>query len=126
MTFVIRLPYVAPPLSLNDRMHWAQASRLKIQLKADVYTLAMHHKLPKNVDQVRVTLVWLPKDRRRRDTDNPTATLKVCIDALKDYGLVADDDSTHVTSSCEIGNPQPGGALLLKVDVLSPAATVNR
>jgi crossover junction endodeoxyribonuclease RusA len=100
--WVVPLPYDRPPLSLNGRMHWAQQSRWKRQLRGDALLLARAHHLPRGLTRVRVELHWRPRDRRARDSDNPTATLKPLIDGLRDYGLVADDDSAHVSSECVI------------------------
>lgn len=104
-SWTIDLPYDKPPLSLNDRMHHMVAYRLKKQLKADGRVLAMSAKLPRGLDRVHIVLHWQPPDRRSRDTDNMTATLKPLIDGLVAYGLVADDNSTQVTSECRIEQP---------------------
>jgi hypothetical protein len=101
-TWTIDLPYDTPPLSLNDRMHHMVAYRLKKQLKADGRVLALSAKLPRGLDRVHIILHWQPPDRRHRDSDNPTATLKPLIDGLVAYGLVVDDNSAHVTSECVI------------------------
>ena len=96
--WVIRLPWRTPPLSLNDRGHWAAKAARTARVRRDVVALAAAHRLPTGLDRVRVHLVYVPRDRRRRDTDNLVATLKPICDALAagtgkhpGYGLVADD-----------------------------------
>lgn len=100
--WTIRLPYDRPPLSLNDRMHWAKAAGLKRMLLADIQNLAISERIPRGLDRVHIVLHWQPARRGQRDTDNPTATLKPLIDGLVKYGLVTDDNSEHVTSECVI------------------------
>lgn len=114
------LPYPSPPLSLNKRMHWrVQASWAK-QLHHDVIMLAMHQHLPKDQARAKVTLVWHPSDKRRRDTDNPVPTLKACIDGLVKYRLIPDDSSHYVTSSVEILPPMRPARLVLRIEVEAP------
>jgi crossover junction endodeoxyribonuclease RusA len=109
--------YNRPPLSLNDRMHWAAAGKIKRALADVVGWLAIGHQLPMNVDHATLTLAWNPAVHRSRDDDNPMASLKVCADALVRYGLVADDDIAHVTRKVEIGPVIPGGRLALLIEV---------
>lgn len=45
----------------------------------------------RDMHKVRVTMTYLPPDKRRRDSDNLVATLKAVCDGLVDAGVVADD-----------------------------------
>lgn len=97
-SWTIRLPWRTPPLSMNDRGHWAAKASRTARVRRDVMALAAAHRLPTGLDRVRVQLVYVPRDRRRRDTDNLVATLKPICDALAagtpkhpGWGLVADD-----------------------------------
>lgn len=102
-TWQLDLPYASPPLTLNSRMHHMKAYGLSQQIKTDVGWLARAKKLPRNeLCHVRIELHWQPSIRRHRDTDNPSLTLKHCIDALVTYGLVPDDNRDVVTSSTVI------------------------
>ena len=85
-------------MSMNDRQHWRTKARQTANLRRDVMALAAAHRLPTGLDRVRVQLVYVPRDGRRRDTDNLVATLKPICDALAagtskhpGHGLVADD-----------------------------------
>lgn len=100
--WLIRLPDPQPTLTLNGRMHHMARGRETKRLRGDAHTLAISARLPKGLDLVEIILHWQPNTRRQRDTDNPTPTLKALIDGLRDYGLIVDDDSTHVTSRCVI------------------------
>lgn len=104
-TWDIRLPYTRPPLSLNDRMHWATKARLTKEIRAYVRE-ACTYRVP-DLTRAHVVLHWVPRDRRRRDTDNPFPTLKAAIDGIRDAGVVPDDSSEYVTSAVVLDPPQP-------------------
>jgi len=87
---VIRLPWTKPPLSLNDRSDWrARARAVKdVRRVAAAYVRAAHIA---RTDRIRVVLTYHPRDARRRDSDNLTATLKAVCDGIVDAGVVTDD-----------------------------------
>jgi Holliday junction resolvase RusA-like endonuclease len=114
-TWEIDLPYPAPPLSLNKRMHYQAEHRVRTQILSDVAVLARALKIPKGLQRVEIALHWQARVIRRRDSDNPTPTLKVCIDALTKYGLTEDDDSAHVESACVIEPLGPKSRLWLTI-----------
>lgn len=96
-TCTIRLPWPAPPLSLNDRTHWrSHAAKVKSVRALTAATVANACQA-RALDHVDVRLVYVPRDKRRRDPDNLTATYKVCCDALIDAGLVPDDEPRYMT-----------------------------
>lgn len=86
--WIINLPWKSPPLSLNQRMHWAVKSRLtkEVRLIAKVKARGIP-----DLERCSVELVWFVADRRRRDTDNPVLTLKALCDGLVDAEVVPDD-----------------------------------
>lgn len=98
----LTLSYHRPPLSLNDRnMHWGKKSTITRRLRTEARQLAEYKRVPP-MNRIHVTLCWQPDTRRPRDLDNPVATLKPCIDGLRDAGVITDDDSTRVTSEVRI------------------------
>lgn len=113
--WLIDLPYTAPPLTANQRLHWAPKAELVKQIRGDVATLARSKRLPLGLDRIEVTLHWQAPDRRRRDSDNLYPTLKACIDGLRDAGVVVDDDSTRVTSNCVVHEGPADPTLYLAV-----------
>jgi len=120
--WTLDLPYAAPPLSLNGRHHWTYITRTTSQLKQDTHRLALHAKLPRGLERVEVVLHWQPRTKRKRDTDNPTPTLKACIDGLtRLYKLVPDDDSDHVSSRCVIEPVAATARLWLTITDLGPS-----
>nr|DAI86618.1 MAG TPA: Endodeoxyribonuclease RusA [Caudoviricetes sp.] len=98
----LKLPWAKPPLSLNDREHWAPRAKKQKAVREASALLARQAGIPR-LGTAKVRLVWLVSDRRRRDRENITATLKPAIDGLVDAGVVEDDCWWIVTeSSCAI------------------------
>lgn len=107
--WTLDLPWASPPLSLNQRLHWARRASITRDVKETVYWLTKAQHIP-TLDRISVTLEWQPKDRRRRDADNPTATLKPCLDGLVLAGVIPDDTPHHITAATiriHPGNGQP-------------------
>lgn len=92
----IDLPWTKPPLSMNDRLHWAVKSKkvAEVRLIAKLRILAAGLK---PMPAATLTLHYQPRDVRRRDTDNLFATVKACADGLRDSGVIPDDDTAHLS-----------------------------
>lgn len=98
------LPWQRPPLTANQRLHWAVRSRLTREIREIVAWLGKAACIPP-CGHLTVQLVWAPGDRRRRDGDNCAPTVKAAVDALargprKDLvglDLVPDDTPKYVT-----------------------------
>lgn len=89
--FEFTLPgYDRPPLSMNDRSHWAKRAAVGKQVKQIAHMLTRNeltrrrHRHPDyRVDPpVVIDLVWYVTDRRRRDNDNPSITRKFAVDGV--------------------------------------------
>ena len=80
-TLVVPLPWLSPPLSLNDREHWRPKAAKVRAARTEARWAIRAVRLPR-LPAAEVVLVWRVRDWRRRDLDNLTATLKPCIDAL--------------------------------------------
>jgi crossover junction endodeoxyribonuclease RusA len=98
------------PLSLNDRGHWRRHHQLKAEWRSEVATLAKAERIPL-LARIHVALHAYPKTNRRRDADNLVATLKPCIDGLRDAGVIADDTPGHVSFSEPVIHPSLCGGL---------------
>lgn len=92
---VLPLPWPKPPLSLNDRPSHPKARNREVQGVRSAAAVACAERIADGsldvLEPVTVTLVWFAPDRRKRDADNPVATLKALCDGLADAGLVPDD-----------------------------------
>lgn len=98
MTVVrLDLPYLQPPLTANQRLHWARKAVLTKRCRETACWLAKSKKLP-GAQRLTVTLHYRPKERRRRDAHNLYPTVKALVDGLVDAGVVPDDDTTHVST----------------------------
>lgn len=109
----IRLPWETPPLSMNDSAGTTKGAvfaraKTKREIQQAVHLLARNVRMPAGTRYLVVQLNYRPRDNRRRDTDNLTATLKPIADALSGgskkipgLGLVPDDKPQMM------GKPEP-------------------
>jgi len=90
---LLRLPWTTPPLTANQRLHWARKGQLTRTIRDTVATLA--RPIP-YLNKIRVRLDWYVTDNRRRDEDNLFPTFKACVDGLVDADIIPDDTSDFV------------------------------
>lgn len=129
VTVTIELPWTRPLLSMNDRgftrgAAMAKAAKIR-EIRETTIALAVHANLPQGLDYVRVQLHYQPRDKRRRDTDNLTATAKPIYDGLaaggkniRGYGLVPDDTPEYMAKPEPIIHPPvkgEGGRMWLEI-----------
>lgn len=118
--YELKLPWTSPPLTMNQRLHYRVKAKLTKEIRDAAFLLAKHHKVPKHCGRIRVTLVYHPTDRRRRDAINLAPTLKAIEDGLVDAQVVPDDTPTYIDPVMPIiADPVKGGRLLAVIDVLS-------
>ncbi len=103
----IQLPWAAPPLTANQRHHWAKRASITKNVRQAAYFLA--RRLPVGQPHITVTLNYQPKDNRRRDADNLVPTLKALCDGLVDAGLVSDDTPDLMTKRMPVIHPAAKG-----------------
>lgn len=116
-SWMLRLPITAP-LSLNVHMHHMVRAKKVKELRDAVHVLARAAKIPA-CSKIRVTLIYRPRDARRRDSLNLVPTLKACEDGLVDAKVVPDDTPFFLESCMPlIDAPEKGqpGALDLYVE----------
>ncbi len=106
-TWTFDLPQ-ARPLSLNDRMHRYARAAAVAEYRAAAKSMARYMQIP-NCERVRVTLVYEPRDARRRDPLNLVATLKAVQDGLVDARVVADDTVEFMESPMPLIDLPCGG-----------------
>ncbi|MFC9769179.1 hypothetical protein [Rhodococcus jostii] len=92
----IALPWTTPPMSMNDRMHWARKAKLTKQIRDLTKLLVSVNAVPKS-DHITIGLHYRPRDNRRRDVDNLMPVLKACADGVVDAGVVSDDTPEFMT-----------------------------
>lgn len=89
---IIQLSFPNPPLTLNQRMHWAQKADKTRAIRQEAALKAKPFRRHFEGQFFEIELHWQPRDNRRRDEENPIPTLKALADGLVDAGL-ADDDT---------------------------------
>lgn len=90
------LPFTRPPLSLNDRHpHWAAKARTVQAVRHATSVVARAKKVPA-CERIAVELHYQQRVSRTIDGDNLMATVKPCVDGLRDAGVVPDDDTSRV------------------------------
>lgn len=94
-TWRIYLPYTLPPLTANQRLHWAKRARITRQIRKETALLCKASKLP-SLQRVKARIVYIPRDRRRRDPSNLMPTQKAAIDGLVTAGIIRDDDPRYL------------------------------
>jgi len=119
--WTIELPFTKS-LSLNDRLHHMVKAKLVAQWrKAAGEALRAAH-IPA-CERVKVSLLYIPAQNRRRDPDNLVASMKPVVDALVDAGIVPDDTQEFVERVWPVILPaepkREGGRFLFRVEKLS-------
>lgn len=117
----VQLPWHVPPLSMNDRHHWAEHGRLVREVRDTARWVIRAARLGSH-RYVEVCLHWRPCRDGRRDADNPSATAKVVFDAAVDEGLVPGDEPRHMRKLMPEIHPADkalGPAMWLTVRVLA-------
>ena len=95
-TFILDYPRPPKGLSANDRVHWSirRGATADIRLEVMAKTRALHLG---SAERVRVDVVWIVADRKRRDTDNLAPFLKAIYDGIgADKGVsarIVEDDA---------------------------------
>lgn len=101
----LELPISDPPLSANDRVHWAVRAAWARELRDTARLLVRHARVPR-LERAHLTVVLCPPDGRKRDSDNYVASvLKPIKDALVDASVVPDDTDRHVAWSLVLAPP---------------------
>ena len=92
-TTTFRFEWTKAPLSLNYRMHRMAEAKIVKELRTMMHVKARHIPF---MTRCEVSLVWYVNDRRRRDDENPVATLKALCDGLVDAEVVEDDTAAFM------------------------------
>jgi crossover junction endodeoxyribonuclease RusA len=98
--WLIKMPFLRPPLSLNDRhASYHQERNLQRSLAHDVSIVArraIQEGRLAECPRIAVELLYYPGNNGRRDADNIAATLKPVLDGLVDARVIPDDKADHV------------------------------
>lgn len=100
---VIQFPPPAKLLNMNDRLHWAQRSKLNAAWRQAAGAAAAVERRRRAWVPVPITVtIALPvRGKLRRDPHNFFATIKPCIDGLVTPGGVVPDDTPEWVTTFE-------------------------
>jgi len=118
------LPYPRPPLTLNQRLHWAPKARLAAELKDYGTAYTRKHKIPR-LDRYTFVLHWAPRQVRNRDGDNLIPTLKHLVDGYC-RATGAADTADHYTLTAPIihaSTGEPGRLWVVIIDLAGDTPT---
>lgn len=118
---------VAQWLNANDRTHWSKRVKLTRQYRQLTAAIARQHRLPQGLDSATVDVFVFKTRAGRYDPANLHPTVKACVDGLVDYGLLPDDDHTHLDGPhLHHGGPgEPGLKIVIKTNTQTPQNLVT-
>ncbi|MCC6851038.1 MAG: endonuclease [Rubrivivax sp.] len=110
----ITLPWPPRSLSPNSRHgHWATLARAKRSYRAACARSARLQGVgATHAEQIALSLVFVPPDRRARDLDNCIASMKSGLDGLADVICV---DDSRWTLTAMLDREQIGGFVRVEV-----------
>lgn len=106
MTEVI-YPWPHSALNPNSRPHWAEKYRQSKTYKGQSWALTKEAK----AKGTKLDVTFRPADKRRRDLDNMIASCKAMFDGIS-LAIGVDDSKFEMTF--RVGNPMPGGGVIVK------------
>lgn len=123
VVYTIALPAGLRLLNSNEirKMHWATERGIARDIVDAAIVMTRKAKVPK-LERVVISSVLHPKDRRTLDPHNWSPSVKAATDGIVRSGVLADDDSEHVTDGgIVLGEPVKGGQLVLLITVVDGA-----
>lgn len=115
--YTIALPAGLQLLSLNDRGHWAARYKRSQAFKEAAWAMALKGKVPRLACVFVAAVYQPPPDWRDRDSDNPMLSVKAAIDGIVAAKVLPGDECPRYVTGvyCTIGEPYPGGRLVLNL-----------
>jgi hypothetical protein len=90
----VETPWKRPPLTENQRLHWAPKSKLVREVRGWAGVLFRSTRFADW--PIAVEMTWYVNDKRKRDEENTIPTLKALCDGLVDAGVVPDDTPEYM------------------------------
>lgn len=110
----IELPWPLKGLSPNARLHWSSKSRIAKLYRRDCFLRARAALLvAPDSERIRLDIVFVPNDKRKRDDDNLIAAFKSGRDGLAD--AMGIDDSRFVTRFSLSDEIRRGGVVIVTI-----------
>lgn len=110
-------PWLTSNASTNR--HWRHRQRLASTWREAAAWRARQARIPSFAEPVAIVGTIHKADRRIYDVDGATATIKACVDGLRDAGVLTGDDYRYVRSvTSEWGEPDKvNPRLMLRIEV---------
>ena len=119
---VIELPWPDRVLSPNARVHWAKKAKATKAARNDASWIAISSGVRTydfaGLNELNVTLVFIPPDNRARDTDGMISSVKAYCDGIAD--ILGVDDSKWILSIRREKPRKPG---FVRVEISSVASS---
>lgn len=122
-SITFQVPWPPSYLSPNARAHWAVVYRIKSKYRDACWATVMAQSLPA-IDpdgDYRLTMRFVPPDRRSYDRDNLVARMKSGIDGIADALLIDDKRFTELTAS--VSADSVGGFVEVRIQPISQGAS---
>jgi crossover junction endodeoxyribonuclease RusA len=112
----VTLPWPNKVLSPNARAHWRKKHKANVLSKTDTaWALAPWRTEKITTERAKVTMVFHPPDKRRRDLDNLIAAMKGATDGIS--SAIGIDDSKFELSY-SMGSVEPPGSVYVTIEPL--------
>ena len=86
-------------ISANARLHWAEKARRTRTIRQRAMLAARAARVdPAPIPCLVTVTITRPRGGRLRDAENASPTCKAAIDGLRDAGILAEDDRSHVVA----------------------------
>jgi len=79
---IVTLDWPSQKSSMNSREHWSKKAASQKAQKHAAAMLCRHLPKCEHKDDIAVTVMFLPPDKRRRDADNLLSSIKLSLDAI--------------------------------------------
>jgi crossover junction endodeoxyribonuclease RusA len=113
----VDLPWYSPDLHPNTRTHWAARARAAKKARRDAAILAKAAGFKEiEADRIRVTAVFSPPSKIRRDADGMLSSIKSALDGIADVIGVDDSKFEFVVVKDE---PRKGGNVRIELEVVA-------
>ena len=119
--YLIRLPWPAPALWQNRRVHWRVQSRATKAARTTAWALAKEQGVQRIPDATLV-FTFHPPSKHKRDIQNMPATQKAAIDGIAD-AMGCDDGKFRVRWPEQFDKVTPSGCVL--VHIIPPLVNIE-
>lgn len=120
MALILELPWPSRDLHPNSRVHWAKRARAAKQAREEAGWSARAAGFRRiDANAVSVTAIFIPPDKRRRDSDGMLSNIKSYLDGISDV-IGVDDSLWNIAIRREA--PRKHGAVRIEIEAVERRA----